>query len=472
MISRDWILQILLLLLFALGLWLNFLPDWPVVFIAVTAMTYFQKFARPIMITAGVYLWLFSNRLGWDALLRVANNLELPIFANLFLFKLAIVIITVLFCVFYIRLIFVSAFLRKLPLGFLFAFYVLIFSATMELPLTPTQKFWAWGFLLVFGKFFWFLAFAANDAKTKQHKLKLKGVLSFFPFWSDQAIPIPGGANFLNRCEAKTPAQLRFSQIRGLKLLYWSLVLKSGFYIIDAVAFGRQSFVARLLHLPSFYLPDPTINGLAILTAPPQSTLICWAVILAKSTSFLLYYGYYYGVFVAVARMAGFYIFRNMYRPLSATSFPNFWRRLMYYYSQLVVILFIIPFQSKFKKVSNPHQRFFLSCFTGIFFSAICYHFVRDTYYFGFLRVTDAAYMYLSQLPYYFTVAFCVSIVLAVGRKNNFWQRIPGGYILAPICYYLLACILWTIIYDFRYSGGSWETCYQLIFQLLGRGST
>lgn len=458
--------QIILLCLFGFGLWLSEFPEWPVAFTAITVMTYFRKSSFWIMILATSWLWLFSNRLSWTSIDMIASHLQSPVTAESLAFRIILLAVSLTFSWLYVFYVSRFEWIREYALEVLLVFFLSLILFVLNIDWK--YRIWLWGFILIFSKFFWYLAYSIKEASTRKKHLKVTEALTFFPFWSDQTVPIPEGSRSLRKNQAYNPEQLAFVQIKGLKLLFWSIFLKYCAEIIQTVSFGRQSPLSRLLSLPSLYLPDPVLNSISILVAPDSSTLTAWLVLISKSAIYLLSFGYYYGVIVAMARMAGFNIFRNMYNPLFAQSFPSFWRRTMYYYSQIVVSLFILPFQSKFKKIENKDLRFFLSCLLGIFIAALSFHFVRDSYQFGLLNPKDAGRMFLSQIPFYFATAFSISIFLLVSRELNVWKFIPFSAVLRPICYFLFAGLLWSLIFDFRYNGGSWQNYFKFLAILVG----
>ncbi len=458
------------LILFAFGLWLANFRNWEICFISVVAMTYFRKHSRAILIIAGIYFWIFSENLNWEIVHWVGVHLQLPRFQSEHLFRVSILVAILVFCLSYVQLVLSSKWVRLSPLGLLIALFLLLFIYLLELPEPTIQQFWLWGFLIILSKFFWFLGYAVHDATLKGKSLKLKDALTFYPFWNNQTVPVPNGTRPLFASEARNPQALANSQWKGLKLLYWCLILKALNSVLDATTFGRQSYISRLLDLPSFYLPDPVVNGIAVLTESPTSFFMAWAVVYSKSLSYLLSFTFDYGVIVAIARMAGFSIFRNTYRPFEAKSFPAFWRRTMYYYSQIVITLFILPCQNKLQFIRHSGLRFFIACWLGIFTAAASFHFIRDSMFFGHLETGNAAYMYFSQIPFYFCVSFLVSIFLTFGRQYNIWKFIPAGRIVRPFIYLTLAGVLWSLIFDFRYNGGSWETYKKFLLILMGLG--
>ena len=83
----------------------------------------------------------------------------------------------------------------------------------------------AFNFLPVAGAYLWFLAYSLLDLNSKAHDPFHLQVGGYQPIWGQSSTPFPKGAAYLRRIEAKNPEQLAVAQLKGLKLLAWSLVL-------------------------------------------------------------------------------------------------------------------------------------------------------------------------------------------------------------------------------------------------------
>jgi Ca2+/Na+ antiporter len=83
-----------------------------------------------------------------------------------------------------------------------------------------------WSLLCVLTPYFWFLAYALVDQRSKDRSSDLFQLATFHPAWGGpSSSPIGKGAAYLRKVFAKTPEELAITQIKAVKLLVWAKVL-------------------------------------------------------------------------------------------------------------------------------------------------------------------------------------------------------------------------------------------------------
>ena len=83
------------------------------------------------------------------------------------------------------------------------------------------------------------------------------------------------------------------------------------------------------------------------------------------------------GVIIATARLAGFRLLRNTYRPLESTTLAEFWNRYYFYYKELLVDHFFYP---TFVRCFRGHRRLrmFFATFVAACVGNLLFQFIRD----------------------------------------------------------------------------------------------
>ncbi len=109
-----------------------------------------------------------------------------------------------------------------------------------------------------------------------------------------------------------------------------------------------------LAHRLHFNLPNLGIPELATaLQQPSVPVLIAWASVFAHFAEALLMMTIFGNIIIACARMAGFNLLRNTYRPLESRTVAEFWNRY-YYFMELLVEFFFLP---AFTRYFKQHRR-------------------------------------------------------------------------------------------------------------------
>ena len=225
-----------------------------------------------------------------------------------------------------------------------------------------------WERLLVFSgiwvlsAYLWYIAFALRDITSPQRPPIWSELASFHPFFGGTWIPIGLGAAHLRQREVRCRQTLAVCQLKGLKLIFCCWLM---FWMGKAMLALRQ-----LWGLPEFpVLLHQHLGGVVFY---PRS--LCWASLL---------YSFFEGVvaayalgnlLVACARMGGFQLLQQVYRPLSARSVSDYWNRISYYYKQAIVELFFYPCFLRYGK-GYPRLRQGLAIFVAVGLGNLVYHF-------------------------------------------------------------------------------------------------
>lgn len=252
-----------------------------------------------------------------------------------------------------------------------------------------------WALLTAFTTNIWFLCYGLVDQRARDPMPPLFRVGIFHPFSGTSSVPWGKGAAFLKKAQATTPRDLAVTQLKAIKLLFWSLILLD----IEKLVF----FVSIIwLHLPELVKVQAAYFGHHRMPA-----LIGWASLILDTALGAMSLAVAGHQAIAVARLAGFRLPRNTYRLLEARSLAEYWNRYYYYFKELLVEFFFLPtFLRTFR--NHPRLRVFFATFMAAGVGNAIYHFVRRI---GFVASEGVAAAMVNFTSYVF---YCTVLAIAI----------------------------------------------------------
>ena len=177
-----------------------------------------------------------------------------------------------------------------------------------------------WGLVGAIASYVWFIAYALTDRSSKPGKDTTLEVAAFRPLWGSTATPFPKGAAYLRRIEAQTPEQLAVTQLKGIKLLAWAILLLYLEFLWNRFFHG--------------YLLIPTSDQALAMSVhrTPVAWNSQWESLILAFFELILSISILGHRIIACCRLAGFNALRNTYRPLSSTTIAEFFNRFYYYF--------------------------------------------------------------------------------------------------------------------------------------------
>jgi D-alanyl-lipoteichoic acid acyltransferase DltB (MBOAT superfamily) len=143
---------------------------------------------------------------------------------------------------------------------------------------------------------------------------------------------------------------------------------------------------------------------------------LCWSSLAAFFVGDLLNMSVWGGVIVACARMAGFRLLRNTYRPLESTSLAEFWNRYYFYYKELLVDHFFYPaFLRYFRK--HRRLRMFFATFAAACVGNLLFHLIRDIHFVAEMGLWNA--LVGEQSHAFYTLVLATGVALSQMRPRN-----------------------------------------------------
>ncbi len=419
-----------ILALFGLGLyyatWLHYLhnPRWKAQICFLVAVTALPKYRR-ILLTVGTLMWAFGIWWQWAEHPQIIQaGISLVLAAMIFWYASR----------------FRNSWLGRRPVATLligFTFTVLLAS---YLSRGGSARAAAFDFLPVAGAYLWFLAYSLMDLSSKTHDPFHLQVGAYQPIWGSSNTPFPKGSAYLRRIEAKNPEQFAVTQLKGLKLMAWSLVLDLFLnYVYMPLIHGYLGvpFYEFVFHLS--------------LTRAHFSWYVGWESLIAEFIERMIEFSIFGHRIIAVCRMAGFLALRNTWRPLSSRSIAEFWNRYYYYFKELLVDCFFYPAFMRYFKTWG-RWRLFAATVAAAGFGNALFHFLRDLNYvdeLGFWRAIAGFQSYI-----FYTAVLSVGIGISQMRQQNLEKNAEKlGWIrtrlIPPLCVSSFFCIL--RVFDYTY---------------------
>ena len=260
-----------------------------------------------------------------------------------------------------------------------------------------------WTFALFLSSSLFFLAYLFVGQKNAADVTDGMRLGFVRPFWGGPGVPFKG-PSFLARFEAHTEDALAMTRLKALKLMLWAVILAVCGQALHAVFYG----VAEL----------PTLHALILSHAggSEPSRVIGLAALAKNFILTIIAVGAMGHVLVAVVRMSGFSIPRNMARPLSARSVAEFWNRYVYYFKEVLVDFFFYPAFARFFK-GNTKLRIAFATFSAAFFGNVLFSVVAQANLCAEVGPLGVARHFESYAFYAFLLA--VALIVSQLRKSR-----------------------------------------------------
>lgn len=443
--------KLAVLALFGLGLWLLDM-SWRVDFLVViAAITFFPQYRTPLVLLGTLYWTATFTLFDWYIVREVLDRYGVTNIWDGALIRPTAIVAVLLYCAFFYALVcrFEHTLLGRRPLVSLFCAYYAMVLAACYLPLPSTWAAALWIFIIIFGRYIWFLAYSLLDRRAREHDGFIWQLRSYLGFWiglSTSPAPIPKGAANLRRIEAKTPQALAVSQLKGIKLLYWAMVLMVVETVYSRLIHDEPGYLTSIIDFSySFSLPTYKVAFYDALAGQYRPWYVSFAAVVSQLFRNVLYIAIWGHIIIACVRMAGYNALRGTYKPLYAKTLAEFWNRYFYYFKELLVEFFFYPTYTRYFK-KYPRFRLFFATLMAAGFGNVLFHFIRDVQYvfrMGFLEALVAIHVYMF---YGMVLGTAIGISQLRMRKRVGPRPWWSEYITAPAGVILFYCFV--LIFD------------------------
>jgi hypothetical protein len=413
--------KLLILALFALGLRFA-MQDWIPLSLGLAAIT-FVPLQRRILLT--ILTLLFTFAVPW-------TKWPHPFYTS----ALIVFVLALGAMLFWLAIALPRSFIGRHPVFILLSGYSLLIVFAAYFPNTTQWYLRVWEFTATFGGYLWFIGYSLLDCSAPGRDDFSLQVGTYWPFWGSPATPFVKGASYLRRIEAKDADQLAVTQLKGLKLLAWSLLIA-----LFAKYFSQGLY--GYLAIPTF--ADAFAHNV---NRVPYPWYTCWASLITGFLADILSLSIVGHRIVACVRMAGFNALRNTYRPLSSRTIAEFWNRYYFYFKELLVDFFFYPvFLNYFK--TNKRLRVAVAIFAAAGFGNAFKHYVFYLDYISQMGLWPSLAAFHVYIFYciVLSAAICISQMRKRGPAPSGFFR---GHVVPAFCVALFYCLLHIFDYPER----------------------
>jgi hypothetical protein len=367
-------------------------------FFAIVFINSFPESQRKsaVLIVSTIYFFLFSGPTTNE--FKHYISYPLPTFssnfvADYFAHTLFIKLIVALFLLLLLK------FFRLFPLAFTLLTFAFVFL-NLNVRHSGIASYYILIILVVLSKLFWpYLYFIRAPAWKRSTMI--------FPFWEHYSIP--SGPKLISIEQFDNPKSIKSLQLKGLKLVFWGVLQRTLAVILEQLVHGNSYFK---FNLPSLNLPNYKLITLQAYNSLDVTLFERWVTLLTQTLSFLLYeVSGTSAVIVGIARIVGFELPRNTYKPYLATSFNNFLSRLYFYYNQILISFFYWPLLRALRVIRTNRLRKSFSVFVSVFLCGMVVHLLRAPGSF-FINSSFSNYfnLMICMLPYPLGLAIATSL--------------------------------------------------------------
>jgi hypothetical protein len=373
----------------------------------------FLKFQ--IMAVSGLIGLYFGNSFFYSPRGPVIGLLSFFGYTNFLLpplFFLILVVISIGICMTY------RAWVARLPPSTLvrrypfFVFLSVYLACVLSIPWRQFAPWLQFCYLLVTIGLSGFVVALGFDLEALHLRNPMKGfsrAAFYLYFWKLYFVAPFKGESYLRSVQVTTSAEIDRVRLKALRLIVWAVVLQFIFLVFRNLVFQRQG-PAYFSILEPYCLNLPTMAAAlgSIKKGETFHPFIAWTIVFAEFFSNLFRYTVFGHIMVSLARMAGFNIFRNTYRPFEAKSFNEFFSRYNYYYKELLLHLFYFPVFFGFFR-NHKRLRVVFAVVASVGIGNFLIILVGDIHYF---KNFGTAYIFARFLPYAF-YCLVLSVVLS-----------------------------------------------------------
>ncbi len=300
----------------------------------------------------------------------------------------------------------------------------------------------AWAFLMLCSGYIWFLSYAIVDQRSRHRSADLVQMGVMHPFWVATNNPAGKGATYLRKYLATNAHDLAVTQLKGLKLMIWAIVLLGIQMMLYWVFIQKLKLPTQQQAMEAFFKHEP------------YPILVGWLAITLELVSFTLYFAVFGHKLIAIARLAGVRLPRNICRPLESRTLAEFWNRYNFYFKEVMVDFFYVPtFLRTFQKYQRV--RMFFATFMAAGVGNLLFHLMRD------IPEMKAHGIWATFESYTSYMFYCVMLAIGIGISQ---LRLHAGIKPSPtalgrlwsffVIWFFIVCLHtfdpWTHTYTFR----------------------
>lgn len=424
--------KILLLALAAVGFYI-YRATWQFFTVTLLATTFAPRYRRQMVFTSTILFTIYITWLNSFGILGGQGRAAALTSGQEFKIKLLFVAASfaIGWTLFWLAARYRRSFLGKRPILVLLSGFFLFLLAASFLPISNQVRDILFLFLTIFSGYMWYIGYSLLALKSQAPAPFWQQASTYRPMWSINQTPYGKGTAYWDRIEPADSEQLAITQLKGLKLLAWGLLLRALHGPLEDLLYGTLS-------IPPFReLLERTLHGIAYHWYRGWESLLVAFLLDLLTVSILGH------LMISAFRLAGFRALRATYRPLESRTLAEFWNRYYFYFKELLAEFFFYPTYMRYFKRWRRF-RMVAATFAAAFFGNMIFHFTRDVYYIRYLGLWKA----LAGFQVYAFYCLVLATAISISQLRNRKEHPPRGWLrdqLWPVlCVAGFYCVLHT----------------------------
>lgn len=405
--------KILLLALAAAGFYAN-RADWRLFSLALLATTFFPVYRRQIVFTCTMLYTVYGAWIAYFGPLAAQSNNGTLTVAEGFRFRLLFTAGT--FALAWLLFALASKYRRSLfgkrpILFFLTGFFSVLVVASLW-PMSSRLADIVFLALTVFSGYMWYIAYSLLAVQSQSADPFWQQASTYRPIWSINQTPYGKGSAYWRRIEATDAEQLAITQLKGLKLLAWTVVLRFMYSPLEDVFYGTLAIppLRELLGRTRVGVSFHWWQG--------------WESLLVAFLLDLLAVSIAGHLFISTFRLAGFRALRAVYRPLESRTLAEFWNRYYYYFKELLAEFFFYPTYMRYFKRWGRF-RMVAATFSAACLGNMIFHFTRDLLFIRHLGFWKA----VTGMQVYAFYCVVLATAISISQLRHREEQPPRGWL-------------------------------------------
>ena len=257
------------------------------------------------------------------------------------------------------------AFLARRPFLSLLVVFAAVLAAATQATFGVGAQLWLWSLAAALSGYIWFIALVAIEQRGPTNRVPFwQMFIVLHPFWGSTGAPYMLAPRRLAKVAAGNPEELAISQIKAVKLLAWAFVLLN-------LSHAWRTLVHERLGVPEVH------EALAAYLGPGLPWRLRWLSLISDFFEAVLHIATMGHAIIGGARLAGYNLLRNTYRPFQSRSVAEFWARYYYYFKEMLLALFYFPAYLGYFR-GYPRLRAAFATFMAAGFGNALFHFIRE----------------------------------------------------------------------------------------------
>jgi hypothetical protein len=231
--------KILLLALAAAGFYAS-RSSWRVFTVVLSAATFLPQYRRQIVLTSTIIFTVDATWGSYFGSLAWQNNNSTLAGAEGFKFTMLFTAVTfaLAWTLFSLASKYRRSLLGKRPILALLSGFLLCLAMASWLPMSNHLRDTVFLSLTVFSGYIWYIGYSLLDLKSQAPDPFWRQASTYRPIWSIDPTHSGKGAAYWRRIEAADSEQLAITQLKGLKLLAWTLLLRIMYGLLQDLFYG------------------------------------------------------------------------------------------------------------------------------------------------------------------------------------------------------------------------------------------